>query len=50
VVEQLRAMGHTIEVAPRFNLEFGSAQMAMRMNGGYLAASDHRKDGYPVGY
>ncbi|OWT70158.1 MULTISPECIES: gamma-glutamyltransferase [unclassified Achromobacter] len=50
VVAQLRDMGHTIEVAPRFNLEFGSAQMAMRMNEGYLAASDHRKDGYAVGY
>lgn len=50
VVAQLRDLGHVIEIAPRFNLEFGSAQMAMRMNGGYLAASDHRKDGYAVGY
>ena len=50
VVAQLRDMGHVIEVSPRFNLEFGSAQMAMRMNDGYVAASDHRKDGYPVGY
>ncbi|WP_082621703.1 gamma-glutamyltransferase [Bordetella sp. N] len=50
VVAQLRDMGHTIEIAERFNLEFGSAQMAMRMNEGYLAASDHRKDGYAVGY
>lgn len=33
-----------------FNLECGSAQMAMRLEqGGYLAASDHRKDGYAVG-
>jgi gamma-glutamyltranspeptidase/glutathione hydrolase len=50
VVAQLRDMGHDIELAPRFNLEFGSAQMAMRLGDGYLAASDHRKDGYPVGY
>ncbi|HEY2417605.1 MAG TPA: gamma-glutamyltransferase family protein, partial [Steroidobacteraceae bacterium] len=49
VVAQLRAMGHRVEVAPRFNLEFGSAQMAMRLHDGYLAASDHRKDGYAVG-
>jgi gamma-glutamyltranspeptidase/glutathione hydrolase len=47
----LRAFGHQVEVAPRFDLEFGSAQMAMRLeHGGYLAASDHRKDGYPIGY
>lgn len=51
VVEQLRGMGHQVEVAPRFDLEFGSAQMAMRLpGGGYVAASDHRKDGYPIGY
>ncbi|MFJ1301935.1 gamma-glutamyltransferase family protein [Pseudomonadota bacterium AL_CKDN230030165-1A_HGKHYDSX7] len=49
VVAQLRAMGHDITVSPRFDLEFGSAQMAMRMPEGYLAASDHRKDGYAVG-
>lgn len=50
VAEQLRRMGHRVEVAPRFNLEFGSAQMAMRLEGGgYLAASDHRKDGYALG-
>ncbi|MEK0419166.1 MAG: hypothetical protein RI949_3172, partial [Pseudomonadota bacterium] len=37
-------------VAPRMDLEFGSAQMAHVMEHGYLAASDHRKDGYPMGY
>jgi gamma-glutamyltranspeptidase/glutathione hydrolase len=37
-------------VAPRLDLEFGSSQIAMRMeNGAYIAASDHRKDGYPMG-
>lgn len=49
VVEELRALGHRVEVAPHFNLEFGCAQMAMRLSAGYLAASDHRKDGYAVG-
>ncbi len=50
VIEQLRGYGHPVTVAPRFNLEFGSAQMAMRLEqGGYLAASDHRKDGYALG-
>jgi gamma-glutamyltranspeptidase/glutathione hydrolase len=43
-------MGHKVVVAPRFDTEFGCAQLALRSsNGGYIAASDHRKDGYPVG-
>ena len=49
VVAQLREFGHQIDVAPRFDLEFGSAQLAMRMAEGYLGASDHRKDGYAMG-
>jgi gamma-glutamyltranspeptidase/glutathione hydrolase len=49
-IDGLIARGHPVKVAPRFDLEFGSAQLAMRMdNGAYVAASDHRKDGYPVG-
>jgi gamma-glutamyltranspeptidase/glutathione hydrolase len=48
-IEGLRARGHRVVVAPRFDTEFGCAQMAMRIEGGYAAASDHRKDGYPVG-
>ena len=47
--EGLRARGHNVTVAPRFNTEFGSAQLAMKTQHGYIAASDHRKDGYPVG-
>ena len=49
-VEALRAMGHDVEVAPRLDLEFGSAQIAMRRDDGYAAASDHRKDGLAIGY
>lgn len=48
-IEGLRERGHVVKVAPRFDTEFGCAQMAMRIPGGYVAASDHRKDGYPVG-
>jgi gamma-glutamyltranspeptidase/glutathione hydrolase len=49
-IEGLIARGHPVTVAERFDVEFGSAQAAMRMpNGAYVAASDHRKDGYPVG-
>ncbi|MDB5954435.1 gamma-glutamyltransferase family protein [Ramlibacter sp.] len=49
-IEGLRARGHELRVAPRFDLEFGSAQLAMKTEHGYIAASDHRKDGYPVGF
>ncbi|RTZ45551.1 gamma-glutamyltransferase family protein [Candidimonas sp. SYP-B2681] len=49
-VQGLRERGHEVVVAPRFDLEFGCAQVAMKLDGGgYLAASDHRKDGYAVG-
>jgi gamma-glutamyltranspeptidase/glutathione hydrolase len=49
VVEGLRERGHEVKVSPRRDTEFGCAQLAMRCEGGYIAASDHRKDGYPVG-
>jgi gamma-glutamyltranspeptidase/glutathione hydrolase len=48
-VDGLIARGHPVKVAPRFDTEFGCAQMAMKTEHGYIAASDHRKDGYPVG-
>jgi len=49
VVERLQTMGHKVSISPRFDLGFGSAQIAMRVNNGYMAASDHRKDGCAVG-
>jgi gamma-glutamyltranspeptidase/glutathione hydrolase len=50
-VQGLRDKGHDVHVAPRFDLEFGCAQIAMKLEtGGYQAASDHRKDGYPIGF
>jgi gamma-glutamyltranspeptidase/glutathione hydrolase len=49
-IEGLVSLGHPVTIAKRFDVEFGSAQAAMRLdNGAYVAASDHRKDGYPVG-
>jgi gamma-glutamyltranspeptidase/glutathione hydrolase len=48
-IEGLRERGHNVVVADRFDTEFGCAQLAMKVDGGYIAASDHRKDGYPVG-
>lgn len=49
-IEGLRALGHRVEVAPADSLDFGGAQMGMKCEHGYAAASDHRKDGYPVGF
>lgn len=46
----LKARGHDVRVSPRFDTEFGSAQLALKVQHGYIAASDHRKDGYPVGF
>jgi len=49
-VQGLRERGHDVQAGPRFDLEFGCAQLAMRLDGGgYLAASDHRKDGCAMG-
>jgi gamma-glutamyltranspeptidase/glutathione hydrolase len=49
-LEGLRARGHSVETAAPDSLDFGGAQMAMKMEHGYAAASDYRKDGYPVGF
>ncbi|MFZ9253070.1 MAG: gamma-glutamyltransferase family protein [Hylemonella sp.] len=48
-VQGLVDRGHPLKVSPRFDTDFGCAQLAMKTEGGYIAASDHRKDGYPVG-
>ncbi|WP_338563676.1 gamma-glutamyltransferase family protein [Erwinia sp. E_sp_B01_3] len=52
VVEGLKAMGHAPEVLPPGNLDFGSAQLAQRIDHdesrdgvAYVAGSDHRRDG-----
>jgi gamma-glutamyltranspeptidase/glutathione hydrolase len=50
VVDALQKMGHPVKVSPRLDTEFGSAQLAMRVGNGYIAAADHRKDGYPMGF
>jgi gamma-glutamyltranspeptidase/glutathione hydrolase len=49
-VAGLRKLGHDILVADRFSDEFGGSQAIMRMDEGYLGASDHRKDGQAVGF
>ena len=47
----LEGMGHKIAAAETVNFAFGGAQLIWRLgDDGYLAGSDHRKDGGAVGY
>ncbi|MCS7032855.1 MAG: gamma-glutamyltransferase family protein [Phycisphaerae bacterium] len=49
VVEELQARGHEVVLADA--TEFGGAQLIQRLPaGGYVAASDHRKDGHAAGF
>lgn len=50
VPEALRARGHALSVAARDSLDFGSAQLIYKTEGGYIAASDSRRDGQAVGF
>ena len=49
VVKELKRRGHCIIPDPPLRL-FGGAQLIARLEDGYCAASDHRKDGQAVGY
>ena len=53
VVEELRSRGHDISVTrPEQSFLYGGAQLIARLPGGagYIAGSDHRKDGQAVGF
>ncbi len=50
VREELARRGHRIVPTDRPEFLFGGAQLVYRMEDGYCAASDHRKDGGAVGY
>lgn len=54
VVAHLRACGHEPLVRPADSLEFGSCQaiarLSARLEDGYVAGSDHRRDGQAVGF
>lgn len=51
VLEGLAALGHDLQVRPpEESFAFGGAQLAYRSQDGYVAASDHRKDGQAVGF
>ena len=46
----LQALGHRIAMPEGVNFAFGGAQLIWRSSDGYIAGSDHRKDGHAVGY
>jgi len=48
-LETLKGRGHRIVTVDDYN-QFGCAQMIWRLDGGYFAASDPRRDGQAVGY
>jgi gamma-glutamyltranspeptidase/glutathione hydrolase len=47
-LEELQKRGHRIVKVEDYN-QFGSAQLIWRTEGGYIAASDPRRDGQAVG-
>jgi gamma-glutamyltranspeptidase / glutathione hydrolase len=50
-VQALRALGHEITLEnPDQAFAFGGAQIIHRLEHGYVAGSDHRKDGAAIGY
>jgi gamma-glutamyltranspeptidase/glutathione hydrolase len=49
VIEELHRRGHSLLCNEPQQL-FGGAQLIYKTAGGYIGASDHRKDGQPVGF
>jgi gamma-glutamyltranspeptidase/glutathione hydrolase len=49
IVEGLRSRGHRIVTVDDYN-QFGSCQAIWKLEGGYLAASDPRRDGQAAGF
>jgi gamma-glutamyltranspeptidase/glutathione hydrolase len=53
VAEGLRARGHRVRVSSKGEVEigsYGSAQLIYRVEGGYVAGSEGRRDGQAVGF
>lgn len=53
VLDELRARGHEVKrTTPEESFAFGGAQIVRRLESGegYVAGSDHRKDGHAVGF
>jgi gamma-glutamyltranspeptidase/glutathione hydrolase len=49
VIEDLARRGHKLTELKEGYMDFGSAQMIWKLDGGYLAASDPRRDGQAAG-
>ena len=50
VAAELARRGHEVRHTERWNMEYGSAQLIYRLENGYLAASEPRRDGQAVGF
>jgi gamma-glutamyltranspeptidase/glutathione hydrolase len=50
VANDLARRGHVVCRAPADSTEFGAAQLIYRLDDGYLAASEPRRDGQAVGF
>ena len=51
VVSRLTELGHNVRVQPANSIDFGASQIVqLHAAGGYVAASDPRRDGSAVGY
>ncbi|MHC4419387.1 MAG: gamma-glutamyltransferase family protein [Planctomycetota bacterium] len=50
VYDELRGMGHVVKIADARTVAHGRGQVAFKLDGGYLAASDLRSDGQAVGF
>jgi gamma-glutamyltranspeptidase/glutathione hydrolase len=50
VLDELKARGHRVVESEAAMFGFGGAQLIWRLDDGYCAASDHRKDGHAIGY
>ena len=48
--DELKAMGHRVEEAPDSYMDFGAGQFIVKTEGGYVAASDWRRDGQAAGF
>ena len=46
----LAALGHRITSSPDSYFDFGAGQFVVGIDGGYLAASDPRRDGQAAGF
>lgn len=50
VAQALESRGHDVDVRAPGDSQFGGAQLVYRCEGGYIGASDPRRDGIPAGY